>query len=107
MLKTSNRSKVLLLVSLLAVMLCMSGGNAVCATYSDSGIESSLKSVTDYVTKVIGAFVVVIGIVMVGIKMSIGDYEAIKSGAMVVMGGLLIFLSNNILNLIKSFAGTR
>jgi type IV secretory pathway VirB2 component (pilin) len=43
--------------------------------------------------------------IITGIRMSMHDPEALKKGIWVIIGGLLIFLSNNILKLIQSFAG--
>ena len=76
------------------------------AQYSDqSGIGSALERTINWLTKVLGGALVVIGMVITGIRMSMHDPEALKKGIWVIIGGLLIFLSNNILNLIKSFAG--
>jgi type IV secretory pathway VirB2 component (pilin) len=74
--------------------------------YSDtSGIGSALQNTINWLTKVLGGALVVIGMVITGIRMSMHDPEALKKGIWVIVGGLLIFLSNNILKLIQSLAG--
>ncbi|MCS7228192.1 MAG: TrbC/VirB2 family protein [Endomicrobia bacterium] len=76
------------------------------AQYADtSGIGSALQNVINWLTKVLGAALVVIGMVITGIRMSMHDPEALKKGIWVIVGGLIIFLSSNILKLIQSFAG--
>lgn len=86
----------------MAVVLCT---EFVFAQYSSDSIGTSIDRLTDWLTKVLGGGMVVVGAILVGIKMSMGDTEALKKGAMVVVGGLIVFLSKNILNLIKGFAG--
>jgi len=75
------------------------------AAYASDAIGTSIDRITDWATKVLGAGLVVIGMIIVGVKMAMGDPEALKKGSLVIVGGLIIFLSKNILNLIKSFAG--
>lgn len=93
---------VLMMTLLVGVLFC----GLVCAQYSDtSGITNSLDKITDWLTKGLGAALVIIGIVVVGIRMSLHDPQALQKGIWVVVGGLLIFLAKNILNLIKGFSG--
>jgi len=76
------------------------------AQYGDgSKIGSALDKTTDWLTKVLGGAMVVIGMIIVGIRMSLHDEKALQKGIWVLVGGLLIFLSKNILDLIKSIAG--
>ena len=76
------------------------------AQYGDgSQIGSALDKTTDWLTKVLGGAMVVIGMIIVGIRMSLHDERALQRGIWVLVGGLLIFLSKNILSLIQSIAG--
>lgn len=93
---------VLMMMLLVGVVCC----GMVFAQYTDtSGVGTSLDKITDWLTKGLGAALVIIGIVIVGIRMSLHDPMALQQGIWVVVGGLLIFLSKNILNLIKSLTG--
>ncbi len=74
--------------------------------YSDtSGIGTALQNTINWLTKVLGGALVVIGMIITGIRMSMHDPDALKKGIWVIIGGLLIFLSSNILKLIQSLAG--
>lgn len=68
-----------------------------------SGIGTALQNVINWLTKILGGALVAIGMIITGIRMSMHDPEALKKGIWVIIGGLLIFLSNNIVELIKSF----
>jgi len=92
-------------IILTTLLLCC--GYVVFAQYATdtSGIGTALQNVINWLTKVLGGALVVIGMVITGIRMSMHDPDALKKGIWVIIGGLLIFLSNNILKLIQSFAG--
>jgi type IV secretory pathway VirB2 component (pilin) len=64
-------------------------------------IESSLNNLINWVTKVIGGAAIVGGIVWTGIRMSMGDENAIKNGLKVIGGGILIFSAKWILELLQ------
>ncbi len=70
-----------------------------------SGIGTALQNTINWLTKVLGGALVVIGMIITGIRMSMHDPDALKKGIWVIIGGLLIFLSSNILKLIQSLAG--
>jgi len=96
---SKNLKKIMLLT-----MLCLP--IVIFAQYADtSGIGSALQNTINWLTKVLGAALVVIGMIITGIRMSMHDPDALKKGIWVIIGGLLIFLSNNILKLIQSLAG--
>lgn len=73
--------------------------------YGGEKIGTALDRITDWLTKILGGALVVIGIVIVGIRMSMHDEQALKKGIWVIVGGLLIFLSKTILALIKGIVG--
>ena len=68
-------------------------------------ITNSLSSSIDWITKGVGGSLTVLGIIYVGIRMAMHDERALQKGLWVVGGGLIIFLSNSILELIKGLAG--
>jgi len=93
-----------LLFTIMLVFLFFSLAHA--QTYTDtSGIGSALTNVINWLTKVLGGAMTVIGMIVVGIRMAAHDPEALKKGLWVVVGGLFIFLSMNILTLIQKLAG--
>jgi len=65
-------------------------------------IESSLTKLLDWVTKVLGGMALAYGIVFTGMKMSLGDDQAIKKGLGIIGGGITIFSSMYIVQLIQS-----
>ena len=86
----------------IAVLFCVC---PVFAEYGGEKIETALTRTIEWSTKIIGGGLTVIGIIYVGVRMAMHDERALSKGALVVVGGLIIFLSNNILNLIKGIAG--
>ncbi|MDR1195850.1 MAG: TrbC/VirB2 family protein [Endomicrobium sp.] len=67
-----------------------------------ANIESSLDKLITWVTTVVGGAAVVGGIVWTGIRMSMGDENAIKNGLKVILGGILIFSAKFILDLLQN-----
>ena len=65
-------------------------------------IESSLTKLLDWVTKVLGGMALAYGLVFTGMKMSLGDDQAIKKGLGIIGGGITIFSSMYIVQLIQS-----
>ena len=81
---------------------------SVCPAFADYGgekIETALNRTVDWTTKIIGGFVVVAGLIYGGARMAMHDERALSKAVYVIVGGLIIFLANNILNLIKGIAG--
>jgi len=73
--------------------------------YGDK-IESNLRTLISWVTKALGGAAVIGGLVWTGIRMSMGDENAIKSGLRVIGGGILIFSAEWILNMLSSIFST-
>lgn len=65
-------------------------------------IESSLRRLLNWVTRVLGGFAVAFGIVFTGIRISMGDEHAFKKGGMIVGGGILIFSAMWIVDLLRA-----
>lgn len=98
-------SRRFLLVVVVLLVLVFTCTDLILAQYASDSVGKSIDRITDWVTKVLGGGLVIIGAVVVGIRMSMGDREALQKGVMVIVGGLVIFLSKDILNLIRGFAG--
>ena len=65
-------------------------------------IASSLNQLLDWITKVLGAIAVAFGIVFTGIRMSMGDEDALKRGGYIVGGGAVIFSSMYIVQMLQA-----
>lgn len=78
---------------------------AFAATYGDGKVDTALERTTDWLTKGLGAMLTIIGIIITGVRMAMHDQHALQKGIWVIVGGLLIFLSKNILSLIQGIAG--
>jgi type IV secretory pathway VirB2 component (pilin) len=68
-------------------------------------IGSALDRVIDWASKILGGSMVVIGLIFTGIRLAAHDEQALQKGGWVIVGGIIIFLAKNILDLIKGFAG--
>lgn len=69
-------------------------------------IQSSLQRITTWTSTILGGTAILLGIIWTGIKMTMGDGEAMKRGAYVIGGGFVILAAPWILNLLKSFVGS-
>jgi type IV secretory pathway VirB2 component (pilin) len=65
-------------------------------------IESSLNKLLSWVTKVLGGLALGYGVVFTGMKMSIGDDQAMKKGFSIIGGGIVIFSATYIVALVQS-----
>lgn len=74
-------------------------------SYGNDDVGSALGRVIGWVTKGIGAAMVVIGMIIVGVRMSMHDDHALSKGGYVIAGGLIIFMAETILGIIKKLAG--
>lgn len=92
--------------------LLVAGGLALTATQAfaqyggDAGqLNNFLTGSTTWLVTVLGPGVFVIGVIMVGISLAIGDQDAMRRGGYVIGGGALIFLAQAVLALIRQLAG--
>ena len=100
------QKKKVLLLGLLALFVMLQIVEPVLAQqYGGEKIGSALDRIADWLTRILGGALVVIGIIIVGIRMSLHDEHALQKGIWVIVGGLLIFLARNIVDLIKGIAG--
>lgn len=91
-------------------MLAALGAGAMAApAFAGYGNEGALGSFLDgsanWLVTILGPGIFVIGIIMVGISLAIGDQDAMRKGGYVVGGGALIFLSQAVVSLMRRLAG--
>ena len=72
---------------------------------NEGALGSFLDQSANWLVTILGPGIFVIGIIMVGISLSIGDQDAMRRGGYVVGGGTLIFLSQAVVALLKRLAG--
>ena len=76
------------------------------AGYGNEGqLGSFLDQSANWLVTILGPGIFVLGIIMVGISLAIGDQDAMRKGGYVVGGGALIFLSQAVVALLKRLAG--
>ena len=68
-------------------------------------VGSFLSSTASWLVTVLGPGLFLIGVIMVGISLAMGDQDAMRRGGYVIGGGTLIFLSNSVVALLKSLSG--
>ena len=91
--------RALLVLSLLAL------ASQVHAYGNEAALGSFLDQSANWLVTVLGPGIFVIGVIMVGISLSIGDQDAMRRGGYVMGGGTLIFLSQAVVALLKRLAG--
>jgi threonine/homoserine/homoserine lactone efflux protein len=68
-------------------------------------IQSSLTTLLNWITKVLGGLAVGFGLVWTGIRVGAGDENAGKTGLKIVGGGILCFSAMNIVDLLQNIFG--
>jgi len=71
---------------------------------SEGQLSSFLAQSANWLITVLGPGVFVIGLVMVGVSMAIGNQDAMRRGGFVIGGGVLIFLSQAFVSLLRRLA---
>lgn len=72
---------------------------------NDAQVGSFLSSSANWLVTVLGPGVFIIGVIMVGISLAMGDQDAMRRGGYVIGGGALIFLSQSVVALLRRLAG--
>ena len=72
---------------------------------NEGALTSFLDQSANWLVTILGPGIFVIGVIMVGISLSIGDQDAMRRGGYVIGGGALIFLSQGVVALLKRLAG--
>ena len=78
------------------------------AQYSGSStqVNTFLSGAAGWLVTVLGPGLFLIGVIMVGINLALGNEDAMRKGFYVIGGGALIFLANPIVQLLKSLSGS-
>ena len=71
---------------------------------SEGQLTSFLAQSTNWLVTRLGPGVFVIGLIMVGVSMSMGNQDAMRRGGYVIGGGVLIFLSQAFVSLLQRLA---
>ncbi len=72
------------------------------AGYGNEGaLGSFLDQSANWLVTILGPGIFVIGVIMVGISLAMGDQDAMRKGGYVIGGGALIFLSQGVVALLK------
>ena len=72
---------------------------------NDAQVGSFLNSTANWMVTVLGPGIFIIGVIMVGISLAMGDQDAMRRGGYVIGGGALIFLSQSVVALLRKLAG--
>ena len=68
-------------------------------------VGSTLTTASSWLVSVLGPGLFLIGVIMVGINLAMGNEDALRRGYYVIGGGTLIFLSSSVVALLKSWTG--
>ena len=68
-------------------------------------VGTFLSSAANWLVTILGPGIFMIGVIMVGISLAMGDQDAMRRGCYVIGGGALIFLSSSVVALIQSLTG--
>lgn len=69
---------------------------------SESDLNAFLEGVGDFLIRIVGPAVLVIGIAVAGVSMALGDEQGMRRGALAAGGGALILLSRAVLDFIQN-----
>ncbi len=87
------------------LLVLLQTGTALAFGDSEAQLGTFLQGVADFLIKVIGPGVLVIGVCMGGISMATGNEEGLQKGIYAALGGALIMMSRAILDLIQRLTG--
>jgi len=74
-------------------------------TGNSAQIGTTLTSAASWLQATLGPGLFVIGVIMIGFSLAMGNEDALRKGYYVLGGGAVIFLSNPIVALMKSLTG--
>ncbi len=79
------------------------------AAFADSASEiqlgTFLEGIADFLIRIVGPAILVIGICMGGISMATGNERGLNRGIMAIVGGAFIMMSRAILDLVQRLSG--
>jgi len=95
--------KSIIALGTLACLLCAQ--EALAFTGSEAQLEAFLEGIADFLIRVIGPGILVIGVCFGGISMATGNERGLQRGIMAALGGAFIMMSRSILDLIQRLTG--
>ncbi|HOW59120.1 MAG TPA: TrbC/VirB2 family protein [Candidatus Omnitrophota bacterium] len=92
----------ILKVLLFGAVLFLRSHMAFAEATSESDLNAFLEGVGDFLIRIVGPAVLVIGVAVAGVSMALGDERGMQRGALAATGGALILLSRAILAFIQN-----
>ncbi len=90
---------------LLIVLLLLQTGTVFAFGDSEAQLGQFLSGVADFLIRIVGPGVLVIGVCIGGISMAAGNEMGVRKGVFAAAGGAVIMLSRAILDLIQRLTG--
>lgn len=97
------KNKRLFVVSL--CLLLLRAGFAYAASESETQLGQFLDGIGDFLIRIIGPGILVIGVCIGGISMATGNEMGLRRGIFAAFGGALIMMSRAVLDLIQRLTG--
>jgi type IV secretory pathway VirB2 component (pilin) len=72
---------------------------------NEGQVGNFLNQSANWLVTVLGPGIFIIGVIMVGLSLAMGDQDAMRKGGYVIGGGALIFLSQSVVALLRRLAG--
>lgn len=72
---------------------------------NSSQVGTTLNTAAGWLVSTLGPGLFLIGMIVVGISLAMGNEDALRKGYYVVGGGALIFLSSSVVALLRSWTG--
>jgi len=78
--------------------------------FGDGGetqVQTFFDGTTGFLVKTIGTGVFILGLVVAGIKIAVGDPAGLRGAVMVMIGGAVIFLARPLVGILVRLSGSR
>ena len=103
---SNNRTLVATLLFMTAFFIWPSVGRVFADYGGESQVQSFFDGTAGFLVKTIGTGVFILGLIVAGIKIASGDQNGLRTAAMVMIGGAIIFLSKPLVNILSRLAGS-
>jgi type IV secretory pathway VirB2 component (pilin) len=74
-------------------------------TGNSAQVGTTLTTAATWLTSTLGPGLFLIGVILIGVSLSMGNEDALRKGYYVLGGGAVIFLSSSVVALLKSWTG--
>ncbi len=89
----------------LVMLLLLQAGTAMAYGDSEAQLGQFLQGIADFLIRIVGPGVLVIGVCIGGISMATGNEMGLRRGIFAACGGAMIMMSRAILDLIQRLTG--